>query len=112
MRRGTTPPFAVEADGDFTNLNVHLSFEAEGVLIVKSDDQLTITYENGVTTIATRLTQQDTLSFREGTDCEIQVRAFNSDGSLAVATTVGHVPVERILEDGFLPASNEDDNEN
>ena len=104
MRRGTTPPFAVEVVGeDWTNLNIHLTFEA-GALVTKSGDDLTVTYADGVTTVSTVLTQEDTLSFTAGIDCEVQIRAYNADGSLADATTIGRVPVERILEDGKLPA--------
>ena len=101
MRRGTTPTVTVTVDADLTGMDVHLAFEA-GALIVKSGEDLDI--ETGdTTTISTTLTQEDTLAMSAGTQCEVQVRAFNADGSIAMASTIGSIPVNRILEEGVLP---------
>lgn len=102
MRRGTTPTVTVQVDADISALNIHLAFSA-GSLVVKSGEDLTVEYADGVTTIQTTLTQEDTLAMSAATDCEVQVRAFNQDGSLAMATDIARVPVKRILEDGVLP---------
>ena len=102
MRRGTTPTVTVQVDADISALNIHLAFAA-GSLVVKSGGDLTVEYADGVTTIQTTLTQEDTLAMSAAADCEVQVRAFNADGSLAMATDIARVPVKRILEDGPLP---------
>ena len=102
IRRGTTPPVTVVVDRDLTGKNLHLSFLA-GVLIVKENADLTITVEDGITTIATYLTQEETLSMSVGA-CTVQLRAFNDDGTVALATDIGAFEVERIQEDGFLPS--------
>ena len=100
MRRGTTPTITVSVGADLTDLNVHLALDA-GTLIVKDDPDME--YADGVTTITAKLTQEDTLSMQAGHICSVQVRAFNADGSTAMASTIGTVPVEGILEDGELP---------
>ena len=102
MRRGTTPTFTVTVDADISALNIHPAFSA-GALIVKSGSDLSVSYADGVTTIETTLTQADTLAMAASTDCEIQIRAYNGDGSIAMATEIARVPVHRILEDGELP---------
>ena len=102
MRRGTTPTVTVTVDADLTGMDVHLALNA-GTLIVKETDDLEITVDGGVTTIVANLTQADTLSMTAGSMCEVQVRAFNSDGSVAMATDIGQMKVCRILEDGELP---------
>lgn len=102
MRRGTTPTITVEVDADLTGLDIHLALDA-GTLIVKETDDLGIDIADGKTVITANLTQDDTLAMRAGANCEVQLRAFNSDGSIAMATTIGTIPVGRILEDGELP---------
>ena len=102
MRRGTTPTFDIEVDADLTGLAIHLAFAVGDTLIIKTDDALDVEIADGVTAISCTLTQEDTLAMRDGGICEVQVRAFNADGSLALATEIGSVHVQRILEDGFL----------
>lgn len=102
IRRGTTPPIKIKVGADLTDLNIHLSFDA-GELIVKSGDDIDVSFEDGVTTIETVLTQEDTLAMKSGLNCEIQIRGYKNDGAVAMATTIASVPVERILEDGVLP---------
>lgn len=101
MRRGTTAPVTIEVDRDLTGTDIHVAFEA-GVLIVKQTDELAISVDQGVTTIVAQLTQDDTLQMHPG-KCRVQLRAFNSDGSSAMATDIGTIDVRAILEDGFLP---------
>ena len=108
IRRGTTAPVAVEVeDCDLSLLNIHLTFSA-GSLVTKTteDGQLVVNVDTvedvPVTTVATNLTQDDTLSFVAGVVGEVQVRAFRNDGSEALATSVGRFKVGKILEDGKL----------
>ena len=106
MRRGTTPTVTVTVDADLSGLEVHLALNA-GTLIVKETDDLDIAVDGGMTTITANLTQADTLAMTAGSMCEVQVRAFNADGSVAMATDIGTVKVCRILEDGLLPQEDE-----
>lgn len=104
MRRGTTPTITVSIDKDLTGMGIHLAFNA-GELVVKQGEDLDVEYADGATTVTATLTQEDTLKFRTGT-CQVQLRAFNGDGSQALATDIGTITVSGILEDGELP--NED----
>lgn len=101
MRRGTTPTLVVTVGADLSGLEVHLAINSGGLLIKETSD-LEIEIEDGTTTITAKLTQNDTLAMKSGQNCEVQVRAYTADGSIAMATTIGSVPVDRILEDGFL----------
>lgn len=105
--RGTTVSPVVEVEGvDLTALNVHLSFTA-GVLIVKASErgELTVEYDDTAeptfSTVTARLTQDDTLAMKTGI-CELQVRAFNADGTEALATRCGRFSVGKVNEDGKL----------
>ena len=102
MRRGSTPTITVSVGADLSEMDVNLAFEA-GNLIVKTGSDLEIEVADGKTTITTTLTQEDTLSMTDGKDCRIQVRAYTSEGDVAMATTIGRIPVRGILEDGKLP---------
>ena len=104
MRRGTTPTITVTVDADITDMNIFLAFRNCGRLLVKSGDELEVSVEEGVTTITTTLTQDETLAWRAGTDVEIQVRAEKLDGTVAIATDIATLAVERILQGGVLDA--------
>ena len=105
MRRGTTPTITATVDSDLTGLSIHLAFDA-GTLIVKTDEDLDVSYDGDETTVSCTLTQEDTLSMKPGAVCDVQIRAFNNDGSLAMATSIGRLQVNDILEDGVLPHEN------
>ena len=102
ITRGTTPTIEIYTPEDYTGLNVHVAFDA-GAQVVKATDELDSieTGEHGTKIVAT-LTQDDTLAFTAGIPCEVQVRAYSTDGTLATATTVASIPVARVLEDGKL----------
>jgi hypothetical protein len=107
MRRGTTPTITVTVDADISDMTIYLTFKSGCTEIVKSDDDLTVTTETAQsgdvsTIIETTLTQEDTLAFKSGKDCEVQIRAVKQDGEVAVATTIGTIPVKRILQEGVL----------
>ena len=108
IRRGTTAPVTVKIEGcDLTGLTAHLSLAA-GILIVKASEdgeliiEIDATGEKPVSTVTANLTQEDTLSFVDGVVGEVQLRAFNADGSEALATTCGRFKVGKILEEGKL----------
>ena len=103
FRRGTTPPITVTVDADLSDLTLHLSFMQGETLIVKEGGDLTVSVEDGKTTVTTTLTQEDTLAFDDGGDCEVQIRGYKDGGIVAVATGVGVVEVKKILEEGVLP---------
>ena len=102
MRRGTTPTITVKVKADLSEMNINLALNA-GALIVKSGDDLTISVDHGITTVSTTLTQEDTLSMTSGQNCKVQIRAYNNDGSIAIATDIGSISVDDILEEGVLP---------
>ena len=116
MRRGTTPTVAVHVHDNISDLKIHLSFKVGCALVVKKGNDLTVTTEvipeetvdgevipeHTVTHIVTTLTQEETLSFKSGKECEVQIRAYTDAGAIALATTIGTIPVKRILEEGVL----------
>lgn len=101
MRRGTTPTIRVKVSADLSGLEVHMALKA-GALIVKETEDLEIEAGDGCTLITCTLTQADTLALSSDMSCEVQIRAYTSDGAVALATNIGTVPVLRILEDGQL----------
>lgn len=102
MRRGTTPTVTATVDADLTGMNIYLAFKQSGrELVVKENADLVITVEDDVTTVQCPLSQADTLAFGNGT-CEVQIRATKNDGATALATSIGTVDIERILQDGVL----------
>lgn len=102
MRRGTTPTITATVNADLTGMSVHLAFKVGGSVIVKQGDDLTVSVEDGETTVSCALTQEDTLSMRSGKECEVQIRAVQDDGRVAIATCIGSIPVKRILEEGVI----------
>ena len=100
MRRGTTPAIVLEAIGrDLTQWKVYVTLKNESNLLTLENDDLTMTYSEGITTIAFSLTQEQTLAFDIGT-CEVEIRAIH-DGT-AVATEIGKLEVNRILLEGVI----------
>ena len=102
MRRGTTPTITVEVDADLSGLNIRLAFKEGSKLIVKEGSDLDVSVEGEVTTVSCDFTQEDTLSWRSGHSVEVQIRAADESGYPAIATTIGSIPVERILQEGVL----------
>lgn len=105
MRRGTTPTIrAIVKKNDLTEYNLYLTFKCGAVRTIKSGSDLNVTLDGEDTRIECALTQKDTLAFPAGQKCEVQIRAERANGTVAVATTIGSVPVERILQDGIIGA--------
>ena len=65
----------------------------------KSKFQLDVSVDEGVTSLAFTLTQEETLAF-DARPVELQVRAAH-DGT-AIATGIKAVPVSRILQGGVI----------
>lgn len=103
MRRGTTPTIRVTvADADITGMRIYLTLESGRTEITRENDSLEISLEDGDTVILCRLTQAETLAFKPGQRCEVQIRAIDNGGAVALASTIGSIPVDRILLDGEL----------
>ena len=106
MRRGTTPTITATVNADLTGMSVHLAFKVGNNVIVKQGTDITMETETvqseTVTHVSTSLTQEDTLSMRSGKECEVQIRAVQDDGAVAIATCIGSIPVKRILEEGVI----------
>ena len=100
---GTTPTKPFVVDADLSGLKIYLTFKNGNNLLTKTDDDLSIEYEEDKTTITAILTQEETLRFKPNTTVEIQVRAVDASGYPAVATTVASESVSRILLNGVLP---------
>ena len=102
MRRGTTPTVTVTVGADITAMHVYLAFKQAGRdIIVKENPDFTMMFEDDATTIACPLAQEDTLAFKPG-KCEVQIRATEADGAVALATNIGTVDIGRILLEGRL----------
>ena len=103
MRRGTTPTFNIVVNADLTGYVLYLAFrQAENVMLIKTDDELAVDVDDGKTYIDVTLTQEETLAFNPPNCIEIQLRAVTPGGSVAVASTIASVSVERVLQDGVL----------
>lgn len=100
MRRGTTPTIVIESDFDFTDWHLYVTIVNGVNSITFENDSLTVKRENGKSLISFTLTQEQTLSFKSGTMCEVEIRAYK-DGA-AIATDIKSVSVDRILKDGVI----------
>lgn len=102
MRRGTTPTIYVVTNADFSEWHVELAITNGETSITHSGNELEFkTNEDGKPIICTRLTQEETLRFRTGTQAKVQFRAVNVDEE-AVASEVGTMSVDEILADGII----------
>lgn len=102
MRRGTTPTITVTVDADLTGFNVHLALKNGSAVYVKENEDLDISVDGDRTVVSTTLTQEETLSFKAPSNLEIQIRAEKDDGTVAIASAIGTIKVEKILEDGVI----------
>lgn len=107
MRRGTTPTLRVTVDADLTGMSLYLALKAGGrALVVKRNADMDIEVDgegdDAATVITVKLSQSDTLGMKSGDKCEVQLRAVTDGGETALATNIGSLPVQRILQDGEL----------
>lgn len=96
MYQGTTPTYILEIDGyDLTDKRVFVTLQAKLKKITKKDDDLTVVYENDTTSIAFRLSQEETLGFDVGSAL-VQVRFIDENG-IALATKKAPLVVNDVL---------------
>lgn len=100
MRRGTTPTITLESEFDFTGWYLYVTIVNGVKSITFENDVLAIKRENEKSKVSFTLTQEQTLAFKSGTMCEVEIRAYK-DGA-AVATDIKSVSVDRILKDGVI----------
>ena len=99
MRRGTTPAIVLTVDMDITSYTVYVTLKNRSNELTLTNDSIVMEFEDGKTSIAFSLTQEQTLKFGTGT-CEVQVRAIH-DGT-AIATDIKTMDVNRILKEGVI----------
>ena len=101
MRQGTTPTYTLTITGyDLTDKTVFVSVRSRGKLITKTNDDISIAYGEGATTIAFQLSQEETFALGLGT-AEVQVRFIDAQGH-AKATDIGTLEVLRVLQPGVI----------
>ena len=104
IRRGSTPTLRLHVHEDITDMNPYVSFESLCTLVTKSGEDVTLEPddEEGWTKVTTTLTQQDTLSFKSGETCEVQVRAAKLNGEVAIATKCAYLLIGKVLDDAVI----------
>lgn len=101
MIRGTTPDYILTVKGeDLTDKAVYVTFEQSGRRLTMTGNELGIDCDGTDSAIAIRLSQQQTLSLRDGA-AKVQVRFISEDGT-AKATEIKEVTVRRVLLEGVI----------
>lgn len=101
MRQGTTPTYILTIPGhDLTDQTVFVTVSGRGKRITKTGDALTIAYSDNASTIAFRLTQEETFALQLGV-AQVQVRFIDAAGT-ALATDIGTLNVEQVLQPGVI----------
>lgn len=106
MRRGTTPTVAIHVDTDLTEWKIYVTFRAGSTVITVTNDDDAMGVDgdgDGGTNITFKMTQEQTLMFRNGETVQVQLRATTGDGSTAIATDIGQLKFGGILLDGEIP---------
>lgn len=98
--RGTTPDYRFKVAQDLSDWVVYLSFEQNGHELVRIEDP-TVTPSNGGCEITGRLTQEQTLRFREGKGAA-QVRAYKN-GAAAANPAKFEFAVYGVIMGGTIP---------
>lgn len=95
MIRGTTPDFILTVDADLTGQTVYVTISQLRTRLTLTGDDLSIATDSGGSTIAIRLTQQQTLGLAVG-KAEVQCKFIDSDG-IVRATDIQPITVDRAL---------------
>lgn len=98
MYQGTTPSIIYNVKNyDLTGAKVYVTFLRQNDLIVKSGIDITIAYDDDTknTTVICPLTQEETLSLKQGS-VKTQIRFIFSNGQ-AFATNIVALEVQNIL---------------
>lgn len=99
ITRGTTPDFRFDVKEDLTDWDVYVTFGQFGRDLVTVHPPTVTATDNG-SAITGRLTQEQTLLFRDG-DAEAQVRAYKN--GVAGATGCWDFEVRKVLLPGVIP---------
>ena len=100
MIRGTTPIIRLKAKFDLRGWNLYITLKQGLVSYTFENDVVEIEYEDEFSYVSFVLSQEQTLSFNDKNDVEIQLRAAKD--SSAVASKVVTVDVDRILMGGVI----------
>lgn len=97
MIRGTTPDYVLTVDADLTGMSVYVTVKRSINKLTLTGDELQIASDGTTSTIAFRLTQQQTLAFGIGR-AEVQVKFISADGTTR-ATDIQPIMIDRALLD-------------
>ena len=95
MIRGTTPDYVLTVDADLTGKTVYVTISQLRTKLTLTGDDLSIAKDESGSTIAIRLTQQQTLGLAVG-KAEVQVKYIDEQGVVR-ATDIQPITVDRAL---------------
>ena len=95
MIRGTTPDYILTVDADLSDKTVYVTISQLRTRLTLTGDDLSIATDSEGSTIAIRLTQQQTLGLAVG-KAEVQVKFIGEDGKTQ-ATNIQPLMVDRAL---------------
>ena len=98
MYQGTTPALTFQIAGfDATGMTPFVSFKRGADVLTKTGNDVTIVYDNvnSISVIVVQMTQEETLSMRQGT-AVVQMRFIDSNGN-AYATTKANLGVQDVI---------------
>lgn len=101
MRRGATPDLIIDIpDVDLSDKRVYLTIKTEGQEIEKTNEDFHIATDEYGSSIAVRLSQEDTLGMKVGY-ASCQIRYIDEDGDADV-TTMASFKVKAVLKEGVI----------
>ena len=103
MVRGTTPEYVLSVSGaDLTNSTIYVTIAQGNHSLTLEGDRLGVDYieSTGVSTIAFRLTQEETLALKSG-KAQVQAKFADADGYVS-ATNIGDIPVLPVLNEDVI----------
>lgn len=95
MIRGTTPDYILTVDADLSDKTVYVTISQLRTRLTLTGDDLSIATDESGSTIAIRLTQQQTLGLAVGR-AEVQVKFIDAEG-ITRATDIRPLTVDRAL---------------
>lgn len=102
MRRGTTPYIEIKTDQDLSKMDyvVFTIEDSTGAEVSVDNKSGMMTVKDNLVTV--KLTQDQTLALSEG-EVQMQLRASDSDGTSAVASSIMYGQLDDVLKDGVIP---------
>ena len=95
MIRGTTPDYILTVDADLSDKTVYVTISQLRTRLTLTGDDLSIATDESGSTIAIRLTQQQTLGLAVG-KAEVQCKFIDENG-IVRATDIQPIIVDRAL---------------